>query len=414
MFNLHLTAEQIEIRDTVRGFAAEEIKPAAIHPDRLEPFEKPLMRDLLDAASALGMRTLSLSEAAGGVGADALTSCIVLEELAAGDVDIAAALAETMLLGHLLFDTWTTADQSGRFLPQFIEDGNFHLSFAGRDAGALAGWNYHEELFEEPGGEPVAVSEGGDWVIDGSVSYAANALIAELFVVQVRTDPNKPGPGGISTLLVPRDTPGLTVHAPAKAAGEGGVRWHHGCMAGMDFAACKVAGQNMLGGEGDSPVAGGDYARGGQLQRAAVNLGLGRAAFETAVDYAKMRRQGGRNIVEHQAIGKKIADMAVKLELARTMIWKAAWTLDHPQAVADHSVPDLPLHTIAGVFTAETVHEVTLQAAECFGAMAVMRDMPLQKYVNDGFQFLHSDSNDIATKLGIAEAVVDYRRSEVA
>jgi alkylation response protein AidB-like acyl-CoA dehydrogenase len=128
------------------------------------------------------------------------------------------------------------------------------------------------------------------------------------------------------------------------------------------------------------------------------------------VQYAKLRRQGGRNIIEHQAIGTKLADCAIKLELARTMIWKAAWAADHQEAVADRSIPELPLHTIARVFTAEAVHEVTLYAAECFGAMGVMRDMPLQKYVHDGMVFLHSEQTDAASKLQVAEAIAGYQR----
>ncbi|MDH5750107.1 MAG: acyl-CoA dehydrogenase family protein [Rhodospirillales bacterium] len=414
MYSLHLTAEQIEFRDTVRSFAENEIKPSAILPDRLEPFEKPLMKDLLDATSQLGLRTLTLSEDAGGVGADTLTSCIVLEELAAGDIDIAVVLGQTALLGHLLFDKWMTADQREEFLPRFVDSDTFHLGYAGRDVGALTGWSYHHDLYDEPGNEPVAVKQGDDWVIDGSVSFVANAPIAELFVVQVRTDPKKSGPDGLSALLVPRDTPGLTIHEPPKAIGETDVRWHHGCVSGVSFSKCKVPAGNMLGGEGKAPVAGTDYTVRNALQRAAINLGLGRAALDAAVEYTKIRRQGGRMIVGHQAIGQKIADMAIKLEVARTMIWKAAWVADHPEAVADHSVSELPLHIVAGTFTADVVHEVALEAAECFGAMAVMRDMPLQKYVTDGFMFLHSEMNDIATKLQIAESVVDYQRSQAA
>jgi alkylation response protein AidB-like acyl-CoA dehydrogenase len=128
------------------------------------------------------------------------------------------------------------------------------------------------------------------------------------------------------------------------------------------------------------------------------------------VDYAKIRRQGGRNIIEHQAIGGKLADCAMKLELARTMIWKAAWTADHPEAIADRSLPSLPLHAIARIYTAEAVHDVALLAAECFGAMGVMRDMPLQKYVHDSMVFLHSEETDTASKLAIAEAVAGYQR----
>src|SRR5215217_2119526 len=81
LFNLHLSAEQLEFRDTVRDFVQREVKPVALHPGRLEPFEKPLLLDLLDEASRMGLRTLSLSEEAGGAGADRLTACIVLEEL---------------------------------------------------------------------------------------------------------------------------------------------------------------------------------------------------------------------------------------------------------------------------------------------------------------------------------------------
>jgi alkylation response protein AidB-like acyl-CoA dehydrogenase len=146
------------------------------------------------------------------------------------------------------------------------------------------------------------------------------------------------------------------------------------------------------------------------IELAAVNLGLGRVAYETAVDYTKIRRQGGRMIVEHQAIGTKLADCAIRLELARNLIWKAAWIEDHPDA-AVASGGELPLHTMARVYTAQAVHEVTLLAAECFGAMGVMRDMPLQKYVHDGMVFFHADDSDDAAKLRIAEAVAGYERA---
>src|SRR5258708_38824423 len=95
MFDLHLSAEQLEIRDTVRDFVARELKPVALKPQRLEAFEKPLLTALLDQASQMGLRTLALSEDAGGAGADNLTSCIVTDELAGGDSGNAAGLAPT-------------------------------------------------------------------------------------------------------------------------------------------------------------------------------------------------------------------------------------------------------------------------------------------------------------------------------
>ena len=104
MYNLHLSAEQLEIRDTVRDFVTREIKPAALKADRLDVQDRSLLTAQIDAASQLGLRTLALSEALGSAGADALTSCIVTEELAAGDADIAGILSETSRLAHLLFD----------------------------------------------------------------------------------------------------------------------------------------------------------------------------------------------------------------------------------------------------------------------------------------------------------------------
>lgn len=410
MYDLHLSPEQLEFRDTVRDFVENEIKPVALHPDRLQPFEKPLLADLVDKAAQMGLRTLALSEEAGGAGADGLTSCIVLEELAAGDVDIAAVLAHTAFLGHVLFDQLLSAQQRSRFLPNFVEDDSYHLAFAGREPSAGAGWSYHRALAAEGDMELSAKKQAnGEWIINGSLLFVANAPIAKLLVVQVRTDPKKTGANGMSTLLVARDAAGLTIGAPPKATGEA-IRWHQGTGASVTFKDCRVPAEHLVGKEGQSPLADGTLLARSATQMAAINLGLGRAAYDAAVDYAKIRRQGGRNIIEHQAIGTKLADCAIMLELARNMIWKAAWAADHPDAVSDRSVPELPLHTMARVYTAKAVNEVTLLAAECFGAMGVMRDMPLQKYVHDGFVFAHAEETDDAAKLGIAEAVAGYER----
>jgi len=407
MYNLQLTPEQLEFRDTVRDFVESEIKPIALHPDRLQPFEKPLLADLLDKAAQMGLRTLALSEDAGGAGADGLTCCIVMEELGAGDVDLAAVLGQTSALSHVLFDRLMSPGQRKRFLSKFVEDDRFHLAFAGRDSGAGAGWCYHRPMAVESGSDLVAAKQGNDWVINGTLPFVANALVAKLFAVQAKTGK------GFTTLLVPRNAPGLTVREPLKAVGEG-IRWHHGAGAGVTFKDCKVPADHLLGAEGASPFAQGVDAARGVTQLAAINLGLGRVAFDAAVDYSKIRRQGGRNIIEHQAIGTKLAECTIKLELARGMIWKAAWLLDHPEAVADRSAPGLPFHVIARVYTAEAVNEVALLAAECFGAMGVMRDMPLQKYVHDSMVFLHADDADGAAKLAVAEAVAGYQRPAAA
>ena len=415
MYDLHLTAEQIEMRDTVRDFVEKEIKPVVLHPSRLEPFEKPLLTDLLGAVSQMGLRTLALSEDAGGSGADCMTSCIVMEELAAGEVDIAVALGHTAALAPLVYERMSAAQRTSLFA-KFAEDDSFHLAFAGHNPQAGLGWNYHEPLVADGVPEVSAAKQkNGEWLINGSLALVANAPIAQLFIVQARTASKNTGPTGLSTVVVPRGTPGLTVGKQpqavggARADGEPVNRWFHGAAATVTFKDCRIGADGLLGKEGEI-ASGSAGALRGYLQMAAINLGVGRAAYEAALDYAKMRRQGGRNIIEHQAIGTKLADCAIKLELARTMIWKAAWVLDHPESVADRSVSDMPLHVIARVYTAEAVNEVALLSAECFGAMGVMRDMPLQKHVHDSLVFLHSEEGDGAAKLAIAEALAGYQR----
>jgi alkylation response protein AidB-like acyl-CoA dehydrogenase len=408
MYDLQLTPEQLEIRDTVRDFVNQEIKPAALQPARLEPFEKPLLAALLAQASEMGLRTLTLPEEAGGAGADCLTSCLVMEELGTGDPDIAVALAHTSYVGRLAHDL-ATDEQRKRLLDPLVNDEQCHLAFAAYDAESELGWCYHRPLVEGGVAPVTAVKQAnGDWVIDGTTGMVTNAPIAKFLLVHARTDAKKTGGNGITTFLVPRGTVGVEIGAQPKATGTS-VRWQHGPAAAVTFKSCRVPSSAVLGKEGQPAPAATAHARRAVIELAAVNLGLGRVAYETAVDYAKIRRQGGRNIVEHQAIGSKLADCAIRLELARNLVWKAAWIEDHADATVA-SGSELPLHTMARVYTAEAVHEITLLAAECFGAMGVMRDMPLQKYVHDAMVFFHADDSDEAAKLRIAEAIAGYER----
>ena len=403
MYDLHLTPEQLEIRDTVRDFVRNEVKPVTLHPGRLEPFEKPLLTDILGAASKMGLRALALSDESGGAGADHLTACLVIEELAQGDPDIAVVVARTAVLAHLVFDELMTASLRGRFLPQFMDDHDFHLAFVAREPEAGLAPHYHRPSPAGAAAPVNAVKKGEEWVINGEISAVANAPIAKLFVVEA----------GGSALLVPRGTAGLTIEASANRGASGGaapvIRWHHGSAGKVVFRDCKVPAGNLLGADKAASAAR-EYAKRSAVVHAAANVGIGQVAFEAAVDYAKLRRQGGKHIIEHQAIGTLLAEIAIKLEVARNIVWKAAWALDHPDAVSDRSVSGLPLHHVARSYVGDIIVEVTERAAECFGAMGVMRDMPLQKYVGDALVFKHGEPGAGATKLLIAEAVAGFER----
>ena len=395
MYNLHLSAEQLEIRDTVRDFVTREIKPVALKAARLDVQDRSLLTAQIDAASQLGLRTLALSETLGGAGADALTSCIVSEELAAGDADIAGILSETSRLAHLLFDSAMNDAQRDRFLPKFLNDDRFHLAFAGYETGTRLGVNYHRPVVDEAMMKTTAVKSGGGYIINGVKQAVANAPVAGLFAVL--TD-------NARVLLVPVDVPGVSIKAHDKA-------WHHGSCGDLTFKDCKVPAANLLGDDAALLLTGsGSHGRGNPVFQA-LNLGIARAAYETALDYAHLRVQGGRPIIEHQAIATKLAEVAIKLEVARTAIWQSAWASDHPEAIADRSLSDLPLTTMTQVFVGETLLKATKDAAEVFGAMGVMRDMPLQKYVHDARVCLHTGEGNTDAKLRIAEMLAGYRRT---
>jgi hypothetical protein len=399
MYNLHLSAEQLEIRDTVRDFVTREIKPVALKAARLDVQDRSLLTAQIDAGSQLGLRTLALSEALGGAGADALTSCIVTEELAAGDADIAGILSETSRLSHLLFDRAMNDAQRDKFLPKFLSDDKFHLAFAGQEGKTRLGVNYHRPDAGEPAVTTSAAKSGGDFIVNGVKGAVANAPVAGLFAVLV----NIPGRATAGVLLVPANAPGVSVRAHDKA-------WHHGACGEVTFKDCKVPAANLLGDDAAALLGADVQGRGNPLSQA-LNLGIARAAYDAALDYAHLRVQGGRPLIQHQAIATKLAEVAIKLEVARAAIWQAAWASDHPDAIADRSLADLPLTTMTQVFAGETLLKATKDAAEVFGAMGVMRDMPLQKYVNDARVCLHSGDGVTDAKLRIAETLAGYRRS---
>ena len=402
MYSLKLSPEQIEIRDTIRGLVARDIKPFALQSARLEAGDRQLPMHLLDQASQMGLRALALSEASGGVGLDNLTCCIVTEELATGDPDIAAGLSHTATLAHALFDQLMSAEQRSRFLPAFLADDRCHLALADLEAESdpALGVNYHRPETSNAAHKTMAVRNGDAWIVNGTKTCVPNGLLAGLFAVQMQT-PDARGP---STLLVPAKSAGLTVKEPDQAR-----RWYHGACGDVTFDNVRVSSENLIGPEGQSPLSG-IVATLATPQLAALNLGIGRAAYEAALDYAQLRVQGGRRIIEHQAIGVKLAEVATKLEVTRAMIWQAAWASDHPEAQASRSLSDLPLGTMAQAFAAETIYATTKQAVECFGAMAVMRDMPLQKHVHDALICLHAGTGTSDAKLRIAEGLAGYRR----
>jgi alkylation response protein AidB-like acyl-CoA dehydrogenase len=360
------------------------------------------------------LRALCLSEEAGGSGGDTLTACIALEELAVGDADLAAIVAQTLSLAPALFEKAMSAEQRSRFLPAFLDDSHYHLALAAREPNEDRDfeWRYQRPFERVPHYATTAVRDrNGDWIVNGVKSLVLNAPLARLFAVQVATD------RGPSTLVVPRDAPGVTVKEHIRSAsgsaadGEPLCAWYHGPRGDVIFENCRVPAANLVGGEGASLLEQNASWLGRGLPFAdAIGLGVGRAAYESAVAYAKIRVQGGKPIIEHQSIGTLLANVAIKLEAVHSVVWQAAWAADHPEAVAERSLSALPLPTMARIFASETIYQAVREAAEVFGGMGVMRDMPIQTNDRDALMLLYGDPSNSVAKLRIAEAVAGYER----
>ena len=305
-YSLHLSPEQLEIPRhgarlrRRRGQAGRHTLGAA---RRGRP--QPAASRCCDKASQIGLRTLALPEDLGGVGADALT-CLHRHRGAGGR----RRRHRRGAVGDLgarppACSTAMTPEQRERFLPAFLADDDYHLACAEREPGERyarsASTTSGPAVATRDGSPPQRLRSGGDFVINGVKDCVANAPIAKLFAVEAD---DRQGRGRSWCWCRPART-GLAVSE------HGEPRWYHGACGQVAFEDCRVPADNLLG------IGGPARRRPRRTARQALNLGIGRAAYEAALEYAQLRVQGGRPIIEHQAIGTKLADIAIRLEVAR-------------------------------------------------------------------------------------------------
>jgi alkylation response protein AidB-like acyl-CoA dehydrogenase len=394
MFDIRLSEEQEAFRALARAFAQDEIKPVAIDLDKQQKWEDRVPWDLLRKGSQLGFRTFVLSEENGGSGlSDHLTSCLVAEELAAGDIGTAYYFMLTARRARDWFELRMTDEQRAYFLPKFVSDDTFFTTVANHEPDTDLGFDYFTETPENVAFRTKAVEQpDGSWIIYGAKNFQTIGYVAKLLAVGAQT------PDGPRTFLVEGDSPGLVRHPMSK------IGRRVGDNAEIFFDNVRVPAGRIM-----SPGPKGRTDLGTVVTIAALTLGLGRAALEETLKYVQERTSGGKLIVKHQAVGLYLAEMAMHLEAARGLIWKAAWVKDHPEAIADGSVEPLPYELMAEAFTGTAVQRLTEQGVELFGGMGVISGMPIEKYVRDAIVQKHI-SFPFPTRFKIAEALAGFRR----
>jgi alkylation response protein AidB-like acyl-CoA dehydrogenase len=387
-----LNEAQQRWRAVARDFAETVIKPDVLRRDRLPTAAERIPWDWIRQADAAGLRTLAVPKAWGGGGADILSLCLAGEELAAGDLGFAVIMDQCWKMAHILGEAMTPGQQQ-RFIPPFVADPEATLAIGFTEVGAGSD---HQGYYDSPDIDfrTTAVRDGDGYVLNGTKRYVSNGGMARLYFIIARTDTSRSLREGGSVFAVPADTPGFRagfLHEKSSQRLATNGTFH--------LENCRVPAANLLGGEGLMSRLRSEFMWGAKAEAAATALGVGRAAYEYALEYAKRRVQGGKPIAQQQAVAMMLARMAMMLDAARTQIWKAAW-------LADRKRPEARvLGLLAKVNASEAAFEACRLAGEVLGGASIMHEHPVEKYLRDASSFLHSDGTNQLCLLRAAQGI---------
>lgn len=316
---------------------------------------------IIDEMKSLGLFGLAVPEDYGGLALDMETECLVAMELGETSPAFRSVAGTNIGIGSQALVLFGTDEQKTRWLPG-IASGELIASFAltepnaGSDAGAL---------------ETRAVREGDDYVLTGTKRYITNADKAHLFTVMARTDPGTPGGRGVSTFVVERDTPGLSVGPPESKMGQQGA---HIC--DVIFDGARVPASSLIGKEGEGFKVAMSVLDKGRLHISAVATGVSQRLIREMVNYALEREQFGKPIMQHQLIQAMIADSQAETYAARCMILDAARKRDAGEAVT-------LLASSAKLFATEACGRVADRAVQVFGGAGYVSDYGIERFYRD-------------------------------
>ncbi len=381
---LGLTEEERSVRDLVRDWATREVAPGAAARDEEERYDI----GLFERAGELGLTGLPYPEELGGAGMGTFAWTLAAEEIAAADMALAVSLS-VHILSQLCIFTNGTEDQKRRFLPPMT---------AGRELGAFA-------LTEPQAGSDAsslslaAVRDGEDYRLTGTKIWITNAGDASRYVVFGTVDRSK-GRAGITAFVVEADTPGFRLGSKERKMG---IRGTTG--AELVFEDARVPVANRLGDEGDGLRVALSALGAGRISIAAACVGLGRSALDLAARYALQRRQFGRAIADQEMIQAMLAEMAVQVDAARLLTWRAARMRDAGQPINSAS-------SMAKWYASDAAMRVTTDAVQIYGGAGYSRDNPVERLMRDakGAQ-IYEGTNQIH-RLIVAQQVLDAIRRE--
>lgn len=357
--NFELSQEQELIRQTVRDFAEREIKPLGQELDEKEEFSYELTKKI----GELGLLGMYLPEKYGGQGLDSLSYIIAVEELARVDGSQAATLAAHNSLGIGPIYYYGTEEQKLKYLPQLCTgDGIWAFGLTEPDAGS-----------DSRGSKTTAKLEDGKWRINGSKIFITNGAsdISLGATVQAVTQTFPDGKKEFTTIIVEKGTEGFK-----RVPMHGKMMWRASDTSELYFDDCQVPEENLLGKVGEGSHIMLSTLDNGRLSIGAMGLGLAQGAFEEALRYSQERKQFGKPISKFQINAFKLADMAMKIELGRNLLYKACWLKDEGKPFAKEAA-------MAKLYCSEIAREVADEAVQIHGGYGLMKDYPVERFYRD-------------------------------
>ncbi|WP_455887366.1 acyl-CoA dehydrogenase [Pseudomonas rustica] len=351
-----VTDEQQQIADAVRAFAQERLKPFAEQWDKEHRFPKEAIGEMAE----LGLFGMLVPEQWGGSDTGYVAYAMALEEIAAGDGACSTIMSVHNSVGCVPILRFGSEQQKAQFLTPLATGamlGAFALTEpqAGSDASSL---------------KARARLDGDHYVLNGSKQFITSGQNAGVVIVFAVTDPEA-GKRGISAFIVPTDSPGYQV---ARVEDKLGQHASDTCQIVFDNVRVPVA--NRLGAEGEGYKIALANLEGGRIGIASQAVGMARAAFEVARDYARERQSFGKALIEHQAVAFRLADMATKIAVARQMVLHAA-------ALRDAGRPALVEASMAKLFASEMAEKVCSDALQTLGGYGYLSDFPLERIYRD-------------------------------
>ncbi len=356
--NFDLSEEHKLIRQTVRDFAEREVKPVAQELDEKGEFSVELTKKM----GELGLFGMYLPEQYGGQATDTLSYIIAVEELARIDSSQAATLAAHNSLGIGPLYYFGTKKQKEKYLPNLCTgEALWAFGLTEPDAGS-----------DSRGTKTTAELTDGNWKINGSKIFITNGASALATGATVQTVTKSPtGNKQFTTIIVDEGTKGYTTRPM-----HGKMMWRASDTAELYFDDCIVPEENMLGRRGQGSKIMLSTLDNGRLSIGAMGLGLAQGALELAVAYSKERKQFGRAISSFQAISFRIADMAMKVELGRNLLYKACWLKDNKKPFGKEAA-------MSKLYCSEIAKEVADDAVQIFGGYGLMKDYPIERFYRD-------------------------------